>query len=100
MTTHINAIAQATRNLAEISAKVAATTGDERDAAARAYDKAMENRLDLISAALRDGIDPGLMQWAIGINDSPAKVQMQRATAHATAAAALYDDSDDDADGM
>jgi hypothetical protein len=74
MTTHINGIVQVTRQL-----------HGKTDAE---YDGLMAKRYELVLTAIKDGVEPDLITWAIGINDDPSKVQMQKAIAQAFAAEA------------
>jgi hypothetical protein len=96
VSTHINKIVLVTRELSGIEAELDRATGDARAAAAERFQAAMNARENLILTAIRDGVDPDTMRWAIGMNDSAAKVQLQRATAHALAAETLDDGADDD----
>lgn len=81
MTTHINGIVQITRQLH-------GKTGAE-------YTELMTQRYDRVLAAIKDGIDPDLLSWAIEINDEPAKVQAQYVIAHTMAAIALQEQETD-----
>ena len=78
MSTHINGIVQITRQLH-------GKTGPQ-------YDELMKQRYEAVLAAIKDGIDPDLISWAIEINDEPAKVHAQKAIAHAYAAAAMTEE--------
>jgi hypothetical protein len=75
MTTHINGIVQLTRQMHN-------ETSPE-------YPALYQARFEAVLAAIKDGVEPDLISWAIGMNDSAAKVQMQFALAHMTAASAL-----------
>jgi hypothetical protein len=75
MSTYINQIVQVTRRLV--------------DATDATHTALMSERLELILAALGAGVDGDLITWAIGMNDTAAKIQVQHAIGHMAAAVAL-----------
>lgn len=77
-TTYINRIVQLTRQMIDL---------DTPDTGAT-WQALQDQRQEMVLAAIRAGIPADLIQWAIGINDTHAKVQMQRAIAHLAAEAA------------
>jgi hypothetical protein len=86
MTTHINGIVQTTRRIAAIEAEMITKTGPGRRAMEARHNTETKTRFDQVLAAIKNGVDPDLIQWAIGNNDSAAKIQMQYAVAQIAAA--------------
>ena len=85
MSTHINGIVQVTRKMNAVDA----SHRDVSETEAAEFTRLSAERMELILTALRDGVDADLIQWAIGVNNSPAKIQIQHAIGHLAAAAAL-----------
>lgn len=79
MTTYINKIVLLTRRMNFLDSP---DTGTE-------WQRLQDERGELTLTAIRDGVKPDLIQWAIAMNDSAAKVQVQHAIVHLAAAMAL-----------
>lgn len=100
MSTFINQIVQATRNLVPVAAalEVARATRDDAAVAAlnRRHAEITDQRQALTVQALRGGADADTIRWAVGINDSAEKIQAQQAMAQLAAAACADELADED----
>jgi hypothetical protein len=66
MSHHINGIVQITRRINQLDRTLAMEYVPSRESAVRDFEALLAQREDLVLAAIRDGIDPDLMTWAIG----------------------------------
>jgi len=67
MTTHINGIVQVTRRMNAIEAQMFPLQMAERKELEAEYKSESDLRFKLTLAAIKDGVEPDLIQWAIGM---------------------------------
>lgn len=89
MTSHVNGIVQATRRLLEVEAELLplAATDPRRAEAEQRWQAISDERLALILAAIRDGVDDDLMRWAIDMQSAENRGLVDAVVAALTGAA-------------